>query len=81
MNDEKRKLKNIKDLEYNHILNKQNVFLIIFGTAIISVILSNNIPEEITKGGLILAFILAIILSLMHYGRKLEEKIEEIRNI
>ncbi len=81
MKDEKIKLKNIKDLEYNHILNKQNVFLITFGTAIISVILSNNIPEDLTKGGLILAFILAIILSLMYYGKKLEDKIEEIKNI
>jgi len=33
--------KNIKDLEYNHILSKQNVFLVIFGTAIISIIVKD----------------------------------------
>lgn len=49
MKDEKLKLKNIKDLEYNHLLNKQNVFLIIFGTAIISVILSDRLPDGLTK--------------------------------
>ena len=67
MIDEREKEKNIKDLEYNHILNKQNIFVIILGTAVISTILGDKIPENITKGGLILAFILGIILSLLHY--------------
>ena len=77
----KQKEKNIKDLEYNHLLNKQNIFVIILGTAVISTILSDNLPENITKGGLILAFILGIILSLLHYSKKLKNMIEEIRNI
>ncbi len=78
---QKQKEKNIKDLEYNHILNKQNIWVITLATAIISVILSENIPGNLTKGGLILAFILGIILSLLHYSHKLESKIEEIRKI
>lgn len=81
MKDEKLRLKNIKDLEYNRLLNNQNVFLIIFGTAIISTILSETIPEDLTKGGLVLAFALAILLSLLHYGKKLEDKIKEIKNV
>ena len=81
MKDEKVKLKNIRDLEYNHLLNKQNVFLIVFATAIISIILSDKLPENLTKWGLILAFILAIILSLLHYSKKLEDKINEIKEI
>jgi len=81
MKDEKLKLKNIKDLEYNHLLNKQNVFLIMFGTAIISIILSDQVPEDITKWGLVLAFILATLLSLLHYGKKLENKINEIKEV
>ena len=81
MRDEKLKLKNVKDLEYNHLLNKQNIFLIIFGTAIISTILSDKLPENMTKWGLILAFILAIILSLLYYGKKLEDKINEIKKV
>ena len=81
MKDEKLKLKNIKDLEYSHLLNKQNVFLIMFGTAIISIILSDQVPEDITKWGLVLAFILATLLSLLHYGKKLENKINEIKEV
>jgi len=81
MKDKILKLKNIKDLEYNHILNKQNVFVIILGTAIISTILSDKLPENITKWGLVLAFILLIILSLLHYSKKLENKIKEIKDI
>jgi len=68
-------------LEYNHLLNKQNVFLIMFGTAIISIILSDQVPEDITKWGLVLAFILATLLSLLHYGKKLENKINEIKEV
>lgn len=74
-------LKNIKDLEYNHILNKQNVFLVLFGTSVISIILSEKLPENISKWGLVLAFILAIILSLLYFSKKLEEKIKEIKNL
>ena len=81
MVSEREKDKNIKDLEYNHLLNKQNIFVIILGTAIISIILSDKIPENITKGGLILAFILGIILSLLHYSKELGDKIEEIKRI
>ncbi len=81
MRDEKLKLKNVKDLEYNHLLNKQNIFLIIFGTAIISTILSDKLPENMTKWGLILAFMLAIILSLLYYSKKLEDKINEIKKV
>ena len=34
-----------------------------------------------TKWGLVLTFIFIIILSLLHYGKKLEEKIREINDI
>ncbi len=78
MREEKVKLKNIKDLEYNHLLNKQNVFLIVFATAVISIILSDNFPENLSKWNLVFTFILAIILSLLYYGKRLEDKIKEI---
>lgn len=81
MKDKDLKLKNIKDLEYNHLLNKQNVFLIIFGTAIISTILADKVPGDVPKWGLVLAFILAIILSLLHYSKKIEDKLGEIKNL
>ena len=81
MKEDKEKLKNIKDLEYNSLLNKQNIFLVISATAVISVILSNNFPENLNKWNLVLTFILAIILSLLYYSKKLESKINDIKNL
>ena len=81
MKEDKEKLKNIKDLEYNHLLNKQNVFLIVSATAVISIILSNDFPESLNKWNLVLTSILAIILCLLYYGKKLEDKIKEIQNL
>ena len=81
MRDEKQKLKNIKDLEYNHLLNKQNVFLIVLATAIISITLSEKLPENLTKWGLVLACILITIISLIHCSKKLEDKLTEIEKI
>lgn len=80
MKDEKLKLKNVKDLEYNHLLNKQNIFVIVCATAIISIIFSDNSSEE-PNWSLVLTFILLIILFLLHYGKKLEGKLDEIKNI
>ncbi len=81
MREEKEKLKNIKDLEYNHLLNKQNVFLIVFATAVISIILSDNFPENLSKWSLVFTFILAIILSLLYYSKRLEDKTKEINDL
>lgn len=74
-------LKNIKDLEYNNLLNKQNIFLIFFSTSIISIILNEKLPGDVSKFGLVFAFILAIVLSLLYFSRKLEDKLNEIKNI
>jgi len=81
MKEEKEKLKNIKDLEYNHLLNKQNVFVIVSATAVISIVLTNDFPENLSKWNLVLTSILAIILSLLYYGKKLENKTKEIQNL
>ena len=81
MKDEKLKLKNIKDLEYDHILSNQNVFLIVFATIIISIVLSDKLPENLTKWSLVLAFILLFIPVLLYSSKKLEDKINEIYNI
>ncbi len=83
MADEKDKEKNIKDLEYNHLLNKQNIFLGLIGTAIISVVLTEKIPEilNVTKNELLL-FLFAIAVGvLLYFGKKLEDKTNEIREL
>lgn len=81
MKDEKLKLKNIKDLEYNHLLNKQNIISVIIGTAVISIVLSEKIPEGFSKYGLIIALILTELFFLLHYSNKLEEKSQEIKEM
>jgi len=44
-------------------------------------ILSDKFPEDINGWGLVLAFILAIILSLLYFSKKLEDKTNEIKNL
>ena len=81
--DEKSKLKNLKDLEYNHIISKQNVSFVLVGTAIISVMISdpNLLPSDLSKSDLILFFILAGIVFFLYFGRKLNEIEEEIKRL
>lgn len=79
----KQKEKNILDLEYNHILNKQNILVILLGTAIISVAFIDSIPEEIRVSRLELIFLFAatIIGVLIYFSKKLEDKVEEIEKL
>ncbi|MCX6748713.1 MAG: hypothetical protein NT076_03840 [Candidatus Pacearchaeota archaeon] len=83
MLDKKQKLKNIKDLEYNHLLSKQNVALVLIGTAIISIILIDKLPPEVnlTKTNLILILFLVGIGILLYFSKKLEDKAKEIKRI
>lgn len=75
------KEKNIKYLEYNLLLNKQNIILILVGTAIISITLSDKLPFGLPKHGLIAILFLIGLIFLAYYSNKLEEKAQEIRSI
>lgn len=75
------KEKNIKDLEYNRILNVQNIWVILLGTAIISVLLTNTLPLGTNKGDIIFLLGVSLIAVLIYYPRKLEEKAKEIRKL
>ncbi|MEK6855453.1 MAG: hypothetical protein AABX73_04490 [Nanoarchaeota archaeon] len=66
MLSKKLKEKNVKDLEYNHLLNKQSIALVLFGTAIISVILTEKLPLDITKVEL-LVFLFAVGVGILLY--------------
>lgn len=83
MINKKLKIKNIKDLEYNHLLSKQNIALVLVGTAIISVILTPELPlgQNLTKVDLIFVLFLTFIGFLLYFSKKLEDKTEEIKNI
>lgn len=79
--NEQEKLKNLKDLEYNHLLNKQNIALVLTGTAIIYVIFAEKLPPNLIKGNLLLFLIWMGIIFLWYFGRELNKIEEEIRKI
>ena len=83
MIDGQQKEKNIKDLEYNNLLNNQNIMLVLIGTAIISVFLIDNLPDSlnIAKSDLLFLLVVIIIVVLLYYSKKLDEKLDEIKNL
>ncbi len=81
MVDQKQKEKNVKDLEYNHLLNKQNISLVLVGTFIISVVLTEKLPLNFAKTDLLVFLFASAIGLLLYFGRKLEDKANEINNL
>jgi len=83
MLSEQQKEKNVKDLEYNHLLNKQNVGLAFFGSGILAVLLAKDLPAYIGLARLdILVFLISgAITVFLYFGHELQKKAQEIRNI
>ncbi len=81
MEDDKAKLKNLRDLRYNKILNLQNIILGSIGAALISVIFSEKLPEGLTKNDLIIVLILTAFFFLVYFSEKLEKIEEEIEKL
>ena len=79
----KQKDKNIKDLEYNHLLNKQSIALVLIGTAIISTLLVEKLPESLGVDKVeLLIFLFVVLLGVLSYfSKKLEDKLEEVRKL
>ncbi len=75
---EEDKEKNVKDLEYNLLLNKQNIILILIGTAIISVTLSDIRPLGLSKFLIVVILFLLGLVLLAYYSNRLEEKAQEM---
>ncbi|MDP4012210.1 MAG: hypothetical protein Q8R00_01225 [Candidatus Nanoarchaeia archaeon] len=74
----KQKLKNIKDLEFNQILNLKNIFMVLVGGAIVTITLSKNL---LNKAGVISFLTLFMILGFFQFNRKLDNIKEEIRSL
>ena len=51
--NEAEKKKNLNDLEYNHILSKQNIALVLVGTAVLYTIFTERLPSNVSRGNLI----------------------------
>ena len=75
------KEKNIKDLEYNSILNKQNITMVLIGTAFIYVLFAESLPDGLARSYLIILLILAWIITLQYFNRQLNKIKEEIKEL
>jgi len=75
------RIKNIKDLEYNHLLNKQNIFLGLIGASILSVILTSELPNNVNKTDVLILLILIGILVYIYFDNKLNKIIDYIKRI
>lgn len=81
--EEKTKLKNMKDLEYNTILNKQNIALVLIGTALVTAAITEKayLPFNISKMTFIIILVLAGIFSLFYFNLKLRTIVREIQEL
>jgi len=79
--DEKQKQKNLKDLEYNHIISKQNISLVLVGTAILYSIFTESLPIAVSRGNLIFFLVLVGIAFLWYFGKQLDDIKKEIENL
>jgi len=76
-----KKIKNLRDLDYNHTLNKQNIALVLIGTAILYVIFTDTSSINIQKNYLLFFLILIAIIFMWYFGRELNKIKEEIKNL
>jgi len=83
MISEEQKEKNVKDLEYGHLLNKQNIFLAFFGSAILATLLAEQLPRYVgfTRTEILIFLIIGASGGFLYFGNALERKAQEIRSI
>jgi undecaprenyl pyrophosphate phosphatase UppP len=74
--------KNIKDLEYQTILNLQNIVLGIIGTAIVSLLFVQEIPKNWpSKENIIFTLIFMGLIFFFYFNKRLNEIISHIKRI
>lgn len=73
--------KNIHDLEYQHLLNMQNIFLGFIGATIITVLFLPQLPENWTKENIIFLLVFLAIIFFFYFREELKKKIETIKRI
>lgn len=81
--EDKSKIKNIKDLEFSRTLSDQNIFLVLVGTLIISVLFGDisHAFIQTTKSELIIVLTLFAILFYYLTSRKLNSTLNTIREL
>lgn len=73
--------KNIKDLEYNRILSRENILLVLIGTSLISVIFAPQEIVGITRIWFTGVLIAGLIVSVIYFDKKLNKIKEEISSL
>jgi len=68
-------------LEYNHIISKQNISLVLVGTAILYSIFTESLPIAVSRGNLIFFLVLVGIAFLWYFGKQLDDIKKEIENL
>lgn len=79
--DATEKRKNIKDLEYNDVLNKQNIILVLVGTASFSVLLAEKLPAQLQLAEIVIPLLLAGLISFLYFRKKLQSIKQEIATL
>ncbi len=77
------KVKNLKDLEFNEVLNKQNIVIVLLGSAIISLSLIERVPSTtiLKKSEIILFLILTGLYFLFYFKNRLDHIKQEIKSL
>ncbi|MBI4155551.1 hypothetical protein HY498_05730 [Candidatus Woesearchaeota archaeon] len=81
--EDKLKIKNIKDLEFSRTLSDQNIFLVLIGTLIISVLFADisNLFIKTTKAELVIVLTLFALLFYYLTSRRLNSTLNTIKNL
>ncbi len=79
--DATEKRKNIKDLEYNDTLNKQNITLVLVGTASVSVLLAEKLPAQLQPAEIVIPLLLAGLIFFVYFRKKLQSIKQEIATL
>lgn len=74
--------KNVHDLEYQHLLNMQNIVLGLIGATLITVLFLSELPEKWpVKSDILFLLIILGLFFFLYFQNKLKEKVESIKKI
>lgn len=81
METERLKLKNLKDLEYNGLLNNQNIVLVLLGTLLISFSLTEVTYLGMPKTEILVALATLGVLLILYFKKRLHRIMQDIRDL
>ena len=74
--------KNVKDLEYNRTLARENMGIVLLGTLVISLFFTQGeLPLHLSKGIWLIFLIIVMGLMVIYFDRKLSRITNEIKSL